>query len=154
MQTHVPGYRDRIVAVLHTGEEGGLNLDMQESVVQQLAVRGQAAGRRTEEFDMVNHRWVRFRSFLEVLEDLVVPAASSLASTDPPDDVPTYRAMIDGEPPSAYRNLWNAEAGHDLADAIQQLADAYEAARMDDGRSRFEEGAPSPTPELQIRPRP
>ena len=31
-------------------------------------------------------------------------------------DGETYRAMIDGEPPSSYRTLWNAEAGHDLAE--------------------------------------
>ena len=43
-QTHVPGYRDRIVEVLHTKDEGGMNLDMGPDAIAGLALRGRCAG--------------------------------------------------------------------------------------------------------------
>ena len=44
MQAHVPGYRDRIVAVEHTKDEGGLNLDMDRCTILRLAARGHSKG--------------------------------------------------------------------------------------------------------------
>lgn len=44
-QARVPGYRDRIVLVRHTEEEGGLNLDMPKKKITALATRGMYAGR-------------------------------------------------------------------------------------------------------------
>jgi hypothetical protein len=154
MQTRVPGYRDRIVVVKHTKSEGGMNLDMDGQVVLDLARRGRAAGHRAEHFDFVNHRWVRLRSFLHTLEELVVPAARTIDTEDGPDGVPTYREMIAGSPPTSYRRAWSADKGNSVADAIAHLADAYDAARNDTGDSSFEQGAPAPRPHLQVRPKP
>src|SRR5688500_16302680 len=46
MQARVPGFRDRIVHISHTHDEGGLNLNMDAAVVQRLADRGAAAGEK------------------------------------------------------------------------------------------------------------
>jgi hypothetical protein len=154
MQTRVPGYRDRIVAVKHTKSEGGLNLDMDRSVVLGLAERGRYAGLRANRFDFVNHRWVRLRSFFDTLEDLVVPAATQLTAARPQTGVPTYPEMIAGTPPTSYRNPWNANAGEVVTDAIVALADAYRSVSSDGSPSPFANGAPAPKPQLQIRPRP
>ncbi len=154
MQTRVPGYRDRIVAVEHTKSEGGMNLDMDPQVVLDLAERGRYAGQRADHFDFSNHRWVRLRSFLEVLEDLVVPAGNALRPQDRSGVVPTYREMIEGVPPPSYRNPWNPAAGNVVADAIVALADAYQSVSTPGQPTRFEDGAPSPEPQFQIRPRP
>jgi hypothetical protein len=160
MQTRVPGYRDRIVAVEHTKSEGGMNLDMDQPVVLGLAERGRFAGERAAQFDLVNHRWVRFRSFLEVLSEFVVPAARSI---DAPgrDGVPSYREMIAGQPPPSYRRGWNAGRGTEVANAIVNLAAAFgdddgtdAVAEPDRPEPQFSRGAPSPKPVLQIRPRP
>jgi hypothetical protein len=131
-----------------------MNLDMDPQVVLDLAERGRYAGQRADHFDFVNHRWVRLRSFLEVLEDLVVPAGDALRPQDRSGVVPTYREMIEGVPPPSYRNPWNPAAGSVVADAIVALADAYQSVSTPGRPTRFEDGAPSPEPQFQIRPRP
>jgi predicted acylesterase/phospholipase RssA len=151
MQTHVPGYRDRIVAVKHTGTEGGLNLDMDSAVVRDLLDRGRCAGQVAAGFDLGNHRWVRFRSFLQLLENLIVPAAANLRA-EPPEGQLTFDALID-DPPS-YASPRLGSSARNVVEAIEQLADTFTAERGPSGESRFAQGAPSPAPELQIKPQP
>jgi predicted acylesterase/phospholipase RssA len=87
-QTKVPGYRDRIVLVRHSKEEGGMNLNMPEEFISALATRGRFAGRflvdrfsgershnagpdgASDELSWENHRWVRFRSVMTLIEGL------------------------------------------------------------------------------------
>lgn len=154
MQTRVPGYRDRIVAVKHSKTEGGMNLDMDGDVVLGLTERGRHAGIRADRFDFVNHRWIRLRSLLQTLEELVVPAAIRLDEMSPGPGIPTYREMMAGAPPTAYREPWDPTAGASVADAIVDLGAAYGSARPTDGPSMFEAGAPAPHPRLQVRPKP
>jgi hypothetical protein len=82
-----PGVRDRVVSIALRDDEGGLNLDMDASVIADLDLRGRAAGLlisaqfdpktlRNPETGNVNveifpdHRWVRFRNFMAAFEDL------------------------------------------------------------------------------------
>jgi hypothetical protein len=84
IQLPLPGYRDRIVRVLETAHEGGLNLAMSNTTIQRLAERGaDAAEAIMDQFDEPhypplrdgeptstgwdNHRWVRYRALLSVL---------------------------------------------------------------------------------------
>ena len=79
----LPGYRDRIVSVPLTPDEGGLNLDMPEHLIIELSKRGDlAAGELMKHFDPKNpqahdtmtwdnHRWIRLRSTLAALERMV-----------------------------------------------------------------------------------
>jgi hypothetical protein len=82
-QTRVPGFRDRVVTIKHTVEEGGLNLTMPPERIIEFSERGRQAGlwmvRRfsgpasTNEGDKLswdNHRWVRFRSFNALLDSM------------------------------------------------------------------------------------
>lgn len=131
-----------------------MNLDIDRDLVLALAERGRCAGLRAERFDFVNHRWVRLRSFLQTLEELAVPAGAAIEAERPAPDVPTYREMIAGAPPISYRRRWSASKGTAVADAIVALADAYRSVASDEGGSMFESGAPSPKPQLQVRPRP
>jgi hypothetical protein len=80
-QLNLPGYRDRIVRVLQSGTEGGLNLFMDAGTITALAERGRAAAAamvaqftepRYPETTPVatgwdNHRWVRYRALLSGL---------------------------------------------------------------------------------------
>jgi predicted acylesterase/phospholipase RssA len=84
IQLPLPGFRDRIVRVLETAHEGGLNLAMSNATIQRLAERGaDAAEAIMNQFDEPhypplrdgeptstgwdNHRWVRYRALLSVL---------------------------------------------------------------------------------------
>lgn len=77
-QGRLPGYRDRIVKVPLTPDEGGLNLEMPPARISALSERGKQAaevliqrfGLPTTEETMTwdNHRWIRLRSYLASLE--------------------------------------------------------------------------------------
>jgi hypothetical protein len=63
LQSVLPGYRERIVHVGLSDDEGGLNIAMTEETVRQLVALGERAGERLVEFDnsdMDAHRWRRF----------------------------------------------------------------------------------------------
>jgi len=78
MQLRVPGYRDRVVHVLMSPEEGGLNLSMPADRIRRLGTRGQLAARKLgDRFSPAgdgsrmtwdNHRWIRFRNTFGLIE--------------------------------------------------------------------------------------
>ncbi len=77
-QGRLPGFRDRIVRVPLTPDEGGLNLNMPPERIAELTSRGaRAAQLLVDHFDVPanekvmtwdNHRWVRLRAYLASLE--------------------------------------------------------------------------------------
>jgi predicted acylesterase/phospholipase RssA len=156
MQCRVPGYRGRIVAVNHTKEEGGMNLDMGREVVSELAERGQYAGKTTDDFNFNNHRWVRFRSFLQTLDDSVKPAGPTLSGKSV-DGIASYDDLI-ANPPS-YRSQWSHELQQDFLSAKSAMVSMSEAftkvcGDVDHDDNPITNGAPNPQPRLQVRPRP
>ena len=80
-QMRVQGYRDRIAHVFLLGDEGGMNLRMDEPTVARLSGYGaEAAALLRHRFSVPaptddtkltwdNQRWLRFRAFMELLED-------------------------------------------------------------------------------------
>src|SRR3989442_1415411 len=78
LQRAAPGFRDRIVTIRHTRDEGGLNLDMVTRDIETMAASGRlgaekliAAFARPESLEtdfLTYHRWVRIRSLLNVLQ--------------------------------------------------------------------------------------
>jgi len=98
---HYPGYRDRVVHISHTEEEGGLNLDMPTAIIDRLSARGEAAGDALKaKFDPAlggdgwrNHFWVRYRTLLAMLAE----EASSLGRSGSAElgalvvDPPSYK---------------------------------------------------------------
>jgi Patatin-like phospholipase len=70
LQGELPGYRDRICQIRLTKTEGGLNLDMDPKVVAVLVERGEEAGDAVcTEFDWVSHRFTRFLTLVEMLNE-------------------------------------------------------------------------------------
>ncbi len=107
-----PGYRDRIVRVLQTKTEGGLNLTMSADVIDQLAERGQVAaaeivaqfrGRtyptkalRKNFSGWDNHRWVRYRALLAGMPAFLGGYLRGFEALGlDPGDVPSYE--FDGD---------------------------------------------------------
>jgi hypothetical protein len=94
-----PGVRDRVVHIALREDEGGLNLDMNSKVIEDLDLPGRAAGLLiSARFDpsakvdpetgssnqqgFPNHRWVRCRNFMAALEDLSLRFATARRKSD------------------------------------------------------------------------
>ena len=120
-QMRVPGFRDRVVHVSHNKNEGGLNLNMPGPVLGKLSERGRQAGRRLVRFYTLdrdqdtdppdcpdpeddpteplertvgwrNHRWVRLRSTLGLVEGMLLGMRRSYTA----DPAHPYRADLNG----------------------------------------------------------
>jgi hypothetical protein len=133
-----PGFRDRIVRVLQTKSEGGMNLNMGTEAITGLAERGRTAARAMiDQFDTPhyhkkngkmtatgwdNHRWVRYRAMMSVLPDWVRSyqrGRDALGGIDPMDP-PSYRFSSEGR-----------ELANRLDDALAGMAKAIADAGQD-----------------------
>ncbi len=147
-----PGYRDRIVRVLQSRSEGGLNLEMDGATIRGLGERGEvgigalmaqfaeprypAADPRFTGWD--NHRWVRFRALLSVLPDFLTSydrGAEGLQPLRP--DQPSYRLGSDAQ------RTFAAELSRRLRRAADEVAEA--------GRSELDAIEDQPNPQGRLR---
>jgi predicted acylesterase/phospholipase RssA len=76
IQFPYPGYRDRIVQISQLADEGGLNLNMPRRNIERLADAGEHAAEQLDtrfriEEGWNNHRDIRLRGFVALVEDLV-----------------------------------------------------------------------------------
>jgi predicted acylesterase/phospholipase RssA len=157
-QMRLPGYRDRVVHVSLTGAEGGMNLTMEQEVIEHLTERGRCAGERLVErfagepedpnaLSWRDHRWVRYRSSIAALATML----SQFSRGYNHEIVPTYSELLkrgDADPPNSYRMTGpQQQLATMLSDGIVALADALEAAQ-----ASLEAGAPSPPVAARIAP--
>jgi hypothetical protein len=160
MQLEVPGYRDRVVHIYVNKDEGGLNLDMPCAYITRLSLRGKYAGKRLAErfadpasshpLSWVNHRWVRYRTTMGVLEAMLKKLRESYTYEQP--DKVTYDTLINRAhdvSPDAYH--WQTREqqkfAHKMTADLVRLIERWEG-----NESKFASGAPEPQPELRIRP--
>lgn len=157
-QLRVPGYRDRVAHISLGEGEGGLNLNMPPDRIKNLAERGQHAGAKLVkrytigkgEISWENHRWVRYRVSMALIEDWLGRlrrAYEHPAARDRP--YPRLVGRRANQDPASYpwqlgQRVFAMRATEDLVDLI----DSWTAS----GQS-FEAGAPPPLPELRVRPR-
>jgi predicted acylesterase/phospholipase RssA len=168
MQNHVdaslarqPGYRDRIVHVHTAPEEGGMNLTMPPELIRSLTLRGQAAGRALVErfaetpgtdpgLSWDNHRWVRYRSALAALAELL--EQFDAAWRDVPEGERSYRELSERpetDGPGGYR--FTSDAQRALALRLTELlAEIGELSAR--GPGDVTKGAPRPEPVARIVP--
>jgi predicted acylesterase/phospholipase RssA len=162
VQAHSPGYRDRIATVkLDGASEGGLNLRMEEEVIERLVERGRCAGAELRDrFDGApqagvdvgwpNHRWLRYRNAMNVIQQMLDELCTAFDYTFP--DEPSYASLVTratGTPPMSYP--WRApQNGVDQLAATEAL---LEVIRDWDTRGiDFEKGSPAPEPRLRVTP--
>lgn len=167
-QMRIPGYRDRIVHISLKPEEGGINLNMPGHVVVSLAERGRRAGKLLAEryvtgpkwdvdLNWENHRWVRYRSTMYALEELLKHLCDSYRAETP--GVRTYADLIARElraPPLGYpwRNEEQRKFALSTTEALVKLVESWtEDAQTFDKVDPRDPGAPAPAPELRIMPR-
>lgn len=107
-QLSTPGMRDRVVRVLQSPSEGGLNLFMDTATIEALADRGRVAAasmvdmfttphyRQGRFTGWDNHRWVRYRALMAALPGWYASFArgrAALAGLDPADP-PSYPLTV------------------------------------------------------------
>jgi hypothetical protein len=68
MQAMLPSYRERVVQVRLTPNEGGLNLAMAPETIRRIGDKGRQAGEKLAAMDFRQHQWVRFRVLMTYLE--------------------------------------------------------------------------------------
>ncbi len=68
MQAMLPSYRERIVQIRLTDDEGGLNLDMLPKDIENVLRKGGEAGEALCDFNLEHHQWVRFRVLMKQME--------------------------------------------------------------------------------------
>lgn len=69
MQAMLPSYRERIVQIRLSDEEGGLNLAMPGPTIENAMKKGEEAARvLLEKFNFEVHQWVRFRLLMSQME--------------------------------------------------------------------------------------
>lgn len=164
-QMQVPGYRDRIVHVYTTQEEGGLNLNMSRATIEALSARGKLAGEKLRRrftgadrsrLSWDNHRWVRYRSTMALIEKMLGELDTAYRSPLPGDR--PYEELItrrQGEEPGSYpwrplsRRDFAARATRRLIEVAAEWASSGESFK----EGNFIDGAPRPTPEMRIKPR-
>jgi Patatin-like phospholipase len=156
-QSRLPGFRDRIAHVSLSSEEGGLNLNMPPKRIKSLSDRGQKAGElflerfgTTERPPMnwKNHCWVRFRTQLALIEEMLCKIESAWTSAQ----AVNYGDWLEGriDPPSYD---W-AKANNQRQTAIDLTHHLIELAHIwVQAQSKLTDGSPRPRPEHRSRPR-
>ncbi len=167
-QMRVPGYRDRVVHILMNPEkEGGLKLKMSPDEINVLSERGKFAGlelvkrfassepvQRPEgvspigwiEHPWENHRWIRFRSVMSLLEGFLKDFARTYKNPEPGDK--PYAQLIQN--PISYK--WERSKQEAFAaQTTQELLALIEKWEQND--QTFTEDAPKPTPVLRVSPK-
>jgi hypothetical protein len=159
-QMRVPGYRDRVAHVNLEASEGGMNLDMDKEAIDHLTERGEAAAHlliaayapdrpRGPGVSWRNHRWVRFRSALAVLEQMSAYFSAGVKDAD----------YIEGPEPlietaDSYRLCeWQKPLAVEEVEAIEEFAEAAARALPAKVPPGMEFEAPSPPPVGRISPK-
>jgi len=100
LQSVLPGYRERIVHVVLKPDEGGLNLTMDQTAIDNLVRYGQLAGEKLcNEFDLDEHRWRRFLVAMARMEETLDEVANAYAGI--PDALESFRNFLARYPAAA-----------------------------------------------------
>ena len=154
-QAELPSYRERIVHVCFSKEEGGLNLAMDAHTIAQIKKKGAEAGRLLSEFKFDHHKWVRL---LVLLAELEIRLGEVRAAYKSHDDFLEILAMQRADADCPYRRsqAWADEAAKRLQHLVQ-FAEQWEAADREWKHKRndqpfFPHKRPKPAPALRIAP--
>ncbi len=169
LQLGIPGYRDRVVNISLSPDEGGLNLNMPLEIVGVLSERGVRAGALlTERFGDTppkgveltwdNHRWVRYRSTMAALEQLLESFHKGYTYTE--QGQRSYEELLTrapDEPPLSYRWKMRSRNGQPIkaqqayAEAITRLLLEL-AEELEQSDQNLQARSPRPKPALRIVP--
>jgi hypothetical protein len=151
LQSRAPGHRDRIVHISLTGDEGGMNLNMPQSILDGISRKGTEAGKAFENFSFTNHYWIRWRNLASALQRYTIRVADSVSSEPKiPAYIEAYESPATGvpEPPSyKFRSQDRQAEAEKLLDYL-----STQGRKWKDSEADLTTTAPRPLPQLQIGP--
>lgn len=149
LAARMPGYRNRIVHITQTSDEGGLNLSMPPEAIARLGSRGRRAGEllRTE-FDFENHAWVRYRAYISALWSHLQPFADAYNHPVPQDESAWRFVKGDAPPPPFPSYTLTAAEARELAQLTATLVEAFRSTTEPAANAK----SPRPRPELRSVP--
>jgi predicted acylesterase/phospholipase RssA len=146
-QSMLPSYRERIVQIRLSENEGGLNLAMPEGVIKNVVDKGEAAGDVLLKFKLEVHQWVRFRvlmkqmeASLEGLQKALVSHPFYMEALENPDIIARYPYPRDA--------TWCCEARSRLT----SLIDLVNRLKKQLPPELFAQEPPLPEPVLRVTP--
>jgi len=144
LQKVLSGYRERIAHIALTDFEGGLNLNMEEKVIERLSNLGEIAGDRMLDFDMPEHQWHRFLVAYARLEESCEHMNDAYSHG--------FRDFLNSYPPNtvSYRPdpQWLTQARDRLGDVLGLTAPWQSKPLRTSGH------IPKPDTDLRITPKP
>ncbi len=154
LQLRIPGFRDRVAQIHQSDDEGGLNLNMDESRITALSTRGRIAAQiLAERFSNApppqtvltwnNHAWVRLRSAMGLLESHLAKIETAYAQKE---GLKSYAQLI-AHPPPAFPFTRTVDAAVMLGEL-----DAF-ARRWGSFGGLLGEDVPHPLAELRTMPK-
>jgi predicted acylesterase/phospholipase RssA len=153
LQATAAGYRDRIVHIKLRPDEGGLNLNMPRSVIDNLSDRGRIAGQKIlKQFDFSSHIYARYRITMCALEKYLNDLNHSW--TIPlPQDTEGQDYIRGTKVPPHYQPRSQSLRQLMLA-ALTQLVNLSQSWQSARGNQSFsKDGAPRPEPILRNQPK-
>ena len=158
LQRAAPGFRERVVTIRHTPDEGGLNLDMEVPAIDAMAKSGALGARelidafarpeRLAEDQFIYHRWVRVRSLLSVLQSVLreIDEGVTVLENHPP-----YPELIQHAPAYVGESYRLSELARTTATRLLDTLDGLDR-ELDDASVDYARTAPRPEVELRIQP--
>lgn len=163
-QSRLPGFRDRVAHIsLDERKEGGMNLNMPPPLIDDLSKRGRSAAAMLmdrftgggHDLSWDNHRWIRYRSLMQLLEQMFSSMAYSVAN--PMAGERSYFELIRRLPdaaPNSYRWRTNQQALADQAtEELLGLVEQWSEHVGVQAEGLFGGNVPKPRPELRVRPK-
>ncbi|HET7462039.1 MAG TPA: hypothetical protein VFJ82_12360 [Longimicrobium sp.] len=156
-QLRVPGYRDRVVHVSMSADEGGLNLSMPPERIRRLGERGRLAAQKLgtrfspagdgSPMTWDNHRWIRFRTTFRLIEESLREIRDTLAQQPEPGRG-RYTDLVHEDPSPSY----DMTAGQRQA-CLEWVERLMNDPFLDQTRHSFSKNhPPRPLPVLRIVP--
>lgn len=172
----MPGYRDRIVHVALAKDEGGMNLNMPPATIASIGDRGECAGtllavrfapepgvdpktKKLVRLTWDNHRWVRYRSMMAALEDLIRRFQNRWEGSAQKGGPRTYAQLLTRGPSSKPQSYpFSNKAQREFAAKVTgEFVDFVKASFDNDrsfdlGESSKQGRSPRPKPKLRVMP--
>lgn len=145
-QSVLPSYRERIVQVRLSDDEGGLNLAMPRSTIKTVIGKGEEAGEvLLNDFHLKIHQWVRFRVLMKQMETSICEMNKSIRNHS------IYLDIVNKQfDPTTYPYPGDREWLEQVADRLKAIGEHVDCWTPPDLFDK--EPSPLPDPVLRVMP--